>query len=188
MKHTKRFCKFQKPTKSTEELEKIAEIAKAQFESIRKRKSRDQNSKMDQIMSEIVKREIETSAKVEIEDKTVDECWIYEYLDEADPTNLEVHTIKLEEKATKPRKVYNDGRPRKTNLIPRCDRTLQPDELYTCDFCGKGFSVWISIYTHVTTVHKHVGDFKCEKCARIFTTAGNLKRHVESSASFAGST
>ena len=94
--------------------------------------------------------------------------------------NLKSPLENLKSRAKTFQKLYNNGNPRKTHLLPRINRTLLPGELYTCDKCGIKFLSWMSIYSHVTTVHKLVGDFKCENCSKIFKTPGNLKRHVQS--------
>lgn len=227
LKHNKRFCKFQKqkkPAPDPEEVERIALIAKAQFETYRVRKvekkiealieESDENCQ-DTEMKEDPKTENSEFISIDIKEEPLEndgDTWHYEYLDEAivkceeiidENMNPVVAMEKLEDDEIqrwkcdddfkvpdmkKPRKLYNDGKPRTihTNEEPkkftksRVRRKLPPGEFYTCDVCGKQYENWMSILTHVSTVHKVIGDFPCEFCNKLFKSSGNLKRHISS--------
>jgi Zinc finger, C2H2 type len=83
----------------------------------------------------------------------------------------------------KVRKKYNDGKPRKEGqprklVYKRVKRILKPGECYTCDMCGNNYTSWVSLHSHVTTVHKPIGDLPCEFCKKLFKASGNLRRHI----------
>ena len=53
------------------------------------------------------------------------------------------------------------------------------DDALACKTCGKVFTTKGNLKKHVQTVHLGKKNFKCDTCGKAFGEAGNLNRHVQ---------
>ena len=48
---------------------------------------------------------------------------------------------------------------------------------YKCDSCAKSFTTLQALELHLRTVHDGYKDYKCEYCGKSYTHLKNLKQH-----------
>ena len=65
------------------------------------------------------------------------------------------------------------------NLDVKID-TKKSKKIHICECCNKSFSSAHNLKIHINSVHKGMKDHKCDSCGKAFSQAGNLKSHINS--------
>ena len=193
LKHKRRACKHEKKDEvsiTDEEKNKIIQIALAQYETLRVFKK---NNIKFEVTEEIKTKDDEIGFLDEIKEESYffeddvkedqEECWVYEYLDEAieeNPLTQEVETVKTEpelkedeikeELIEEPLNEFNPLSPVKKIIEPSKKAPKKPRKLY-----NEGIKVERKRKTRI--LHPNA-DYICDLCGNHYKTWSSISNHV----------
>ena len=112
---------------------------------------------------------LEVKLEIEETDINVDEIGVKEEPQEEDHIVIKTEEIEFEEQILSPSPAPVEPLVVQTNK-----------KVFSCEYCGKGFSVKCNLKSHILTVHDGVAKFKCDKCDYNATQKISLVRHQKS--------
>ena len=128
---------------------------------------------MENFVQVEVKLEIDEEADINVDDLGVKE----EPEDEVhDHIVIKSEEIEFEEQAVPSTPPPDPPADLGTVVVP----SSGSKKIFSCEYCGKGFSVKCNLKSHILTVHDGIAKFKCDKCDYNATQKISLVRHQKS--------